>query len=352
MIAARNIGLQRKAAARLWPKPSRRALFRAGLGIVLALITSELLTRNLVRSWNYAPSRIREVRNYDEGIATYHFEADGIGTFGNRLTGHPALPEGKLVVIIGDSHVLAESVPDVDTMGATVERLGREAGFPLNVRQYGWYGGAAPDYVANAPEILARWKPAWVVAALNWTDFGTEPLDESLDWRMEIRPDLSIRLVDVRSPRDSRREYLRIMLSRSSLITALYRRFSQFLRAEPPPSAARRTAHSDVDHALVTRASVRALRKAYGEKLLVVYLGLTLWDKDQDSTEAELLTVCREEAVECVSSSPLMQSALRQSYQLSRGFPTTSPGIGHLNATGHAIVGQVIWQALERRMER
>jgi hypothetical protein len=255
-------------------------------------------------------------------------------------------------VIVGDSHVLAESVTDVDTMGATVERLGREAGFPLNVRQYGWYGGAAPDYVANAPEILARWKPEWVVAALNWTDFGAEPLYDSLDWRMKIQPDLSIRLVDVRPPRDSRREYLRVMLSRSSLITALYRRFSLFLRADEPASAVRKTTRPEVDRALVTLASIRALRKAYGEKLLVVYLGLTLWDTEQDSAEAELLTACREEAVDCVSSSPQMKVALRQSYQLSRGFPTTSPGIGHLNATGHAIVGQVTWQAVEQRMRR
>jgi hypothetical protein len=61
---------------------------------------------------------------------------------------------------------------------------------------------------------------------------------------------------------------------------------------------------------------------------------------------------CLKEEVDCVSTSPLMRVALRDRHQLSRGFPTTSPGIGHLNEIGHAITGEVIWQALERRTRR
>jgi hypothetical protein len=352
MISVQNASLRRRAAARLWPMPSRRALFSAGLGILLAVITGELLVRNLARAWNYPPSRIREVRNYNEGIATYHFEADGIGPFGNRLTGLPPIPDGEVGVIVGDSHVLAESVADVDTMGAEVERLGRQAGIRLNVRQYGWYAGAAPDYVANAPEILSRWQPKWVVAAMNWTDFGAEPLEESFDWRMTIQPDLSIRLVDVRPTPNGRRERLKVLLSRSSLLTALYRRFGLFRAATEPASAASVETRPVVDSALITRASIRALHNSYGEKLLIVYLGLTVWDDKPDPAEDELMADCLKEKVDCVSTSPLMRDVLRERHQLSRGFPTTSPGIGHLNEIGHAITGEVIWQALVRRTRR
>jgi hypothetical protein len=350
MITAGKTNLQARAEARLWPKPSRGPLLRAALGLVLALVAGELLMRNIVRAWSYPPSRIREVRNYNEGIATYHFEADGIATYGNRLTGNSSIPHGVTAVIVGDSHVMAESVADRDTMGAVAERLGRQAGVPLNVRQYGWYAGAAPDYIANSAEIMARWQPLAVVAALNWTDFGSEPLEESLDWRMEIRPDLSIRLVDVRADPNVRRTRLRDWLSRSSLLTALYRRFSLFRSADEPATARSSEPRPAVDTSLIMRASVRALHKSYGEKLLVVYLGLTRWGDEPDHVQDELTTICVQESVECVSTDPLMRLALREHHALSRGFPTTSPGIGHLNETGHEITGEVIWQALKRRL--
>lgn len=352
MITTPEKRLEKRAAARLWPVPSGKQLMRAVLGVVLALAVGELCMRQLVRAWNYPPSRIREVRNYNEGIATYHFDADGIGPFGNRLTGQAQVEGGVTGVIVGDSHVLAESVADADTMGAVVERLGRKAGVPLNVRQYGWYAGAAPDYVANAPEIMTRWQPDWVVAAMNWTDFGAEPLQESFDWRMEIQPDLSIHLVDVRPTPNGRREQLKVMFSRSSLLTALYRRFGLFRNAAEPASDARHVPTSVVDRAAVTRASVRALGKSYGKKLLIVYLGLTRWDNERDPVEDELMAICTSEGVDCVSTSALMGTALREHYQLSRGFPTTSPGIGHLNEAGHAITGEVIWQVIERRRRR
>ena len=49
-------------------------------------------------------------------------------------------------MIIGDSHVVAYSVRDEETMGSVVERLSRTAGRRLNVRQYGWHGANSPTF--------------------------------------------------------------------------------------------------------------------------------------------------------------------------------------------------------------
>ena len=144
MITAGKTNLQARAEARLWPKPSRGALLRAALGLVLALVAGELLMRNIVRAWSYPPSRIREVRNYNEGIATYHFEPDRSGHTATDLRGILPYRTGSLLLLSAIRTSWQNLFEDRDTMGAVAERLGRHSGVPLNVRQYGWYAGERP----------------------------------------------------------------------------------------------------------------------------------------------------------------------------------------------------------------
>lgn len=345
----RRDDLRQRARRRLWPKPGAGAWLRALAGCAAAIVAGEIGIRQISRSWYFPRTPIREVRQYGEGISVYHFEADGLGTFGNRLTGEPEVAGAPTVVVLGDSHVLAESVRDEDTMGAVLERLARLSGQNINVRQYGWYGGSAPNYVAVAGELLKRFDPRWVITTLNWTDFGEEPLANAFDWRMEILPDLSIRLIDMRPP-PGRREQLRDMLARSSLATTIYRRFERYREAGLAVPGGNTASVQALDRARITRASVRALRRAYQDRLLIVYLAVTQWRDTPDPDEQRLLAVCRQEKVECVSTSPETRAMLRDHGMLSRGFPTTQPGVGHLNEVGHGITGEVMWQAIAGRI--
>jgi len=51
--------------------------------------------------------------------------------------------------------------------------------------------------------------------------------------------------------------------------------------------------------------------------------------------------------VRCMSMRPLMLAARRNGLVV-RGFPTTTLGVGHLNAMGHELVGRAVWAAIRR----
>lgn len=98
----------------------------------------------------------------------------------------------------------------------------------------------------------------------------------------------------------------------------------------------------------IAPASVRELKAAYGDKLLIVftpYCGPRCNEQPEPS-EAGLLQACRGQSVRCVSLRPEMLQELRENHRITRGFHNTAPGVGHLNEVGLRIAGQVIWREL------
>src|SRR5579862_3759297 len=77
--------------------PARRALrkkrrFRCVIGVLSAGLLFELGLRPFVTdAYHPRPFPVRTVRNYYEGLAVAHFEPDGLGQLGDRLTGNQAL---------------------------------------------------------------------------------------------------------------------------------------------------------------------------------------------------------------------------------------------------------------------
>src|ERR1700733_4292774 len=83
--------------------PTRRVLrkelrFRWVIGVLSAGLLFELALRPFVAdAYHPDPFPVRTIRNDYEGIAAAHFEPDGLGQLGNRLTGNQPLagaPEG------------------------------------------------------------------------------------------------------------------------------------------------------------------------------------------------------------------------------------------------------------------
>src|SRR5580700_6323031 len=209
------------------------------LGILAAALAFELALRPFVAGWNQPAGPVRTVRSYFEGTSIAHFDPDGLGSYGNRLTGNAPLADAPEGVIVGDSHVVAQAVRDQETMGAVIERLARAAGRPLNVRQYGWLSANAPTYLASADSILRARNPAWVAVILNAPNISVYALTTRQNWRMEVAPDDSFRLIDMRPPQPAGE--LRTMgrqIGRSSPALALWRRFGliQNRASNPLPS--------------------------------------------------------------------------------------------------------------------
>jgi hypothetical protein len=320
------------------------------LGILAAALVFELALRPLVAGWNQGTGPVRTIRTYVEGFSVAHFEPDGLGTFGNRLTGNPRLADAPEGMIVGDSHVVAQAVRDEETMGAVVERLSRGAGRLLNIRQYGWTSANAPTYLASADSLLRARNPAWVAVILNASNIGVEALTTAQNWRMEVAPDDSFRLIDMRSPQSlSWVQSMRQQMGRSALALALWRRFgliqNQASNEKPVnPQLAQEAAR-------VPRVTVLGLKKAYGPRLLLIYtpaLFGTHYDS-VDPVEKEVLALCSRDGVACVSVHEAMARERYEQFRLIRGFDNTAPGAGHFNATGHRIIGQEIWRYLSAR---
>jgi hypothetical protein len=294
---------------------------------------------------------VREIRNYYEGLAVAHFEPDGLGQLGNRLTGNPHLSGAPEGLIVGDSHVVAYSVRDQDTMGSVIERLSRASGRSLNVRQYGWPGANAGTFLVAADSLLKARNPHWVAIVLNSYNIGVNALISN-DWRMEVAQDYSVRLIH--SPSRRRTAFGETLLQwtgSSALALALLRRlglirgrmalYSGSTSSILEPRDSRLAQEAD----RVPRATVLALKKAYGPRLLVVYAPSIGYDA-VSPVETELRGLCAEQNVGFLSVREALARDRKDHSRLSRGFHNTAPGVGHFNAIGHKIIGEEIWRYL------
>lgn len=284
-------------------------------------------------------------RQLEEGIAEAHFSSAGA-----RLTGNPTLSGAPLIVILGDSHVIAREISDGETMGAWVERLARRDDYHVNVRQYGWRGASPPQYLLVARDVIERWHPAQVIVVLDGDDLGADPLNRRFP-RMRIGSDDSVDIVhspDSQPDTTIRRRY-------STLATLARIRWQRVLERAPKnirtfvraPVETRGPSPTSAMIAAVPRAEVKALAQAYGPGLLLVYTAdvRVTGGERADTGEDRLLTACAQHHVRCVSMREAMLTA-RRTGKVLRGFPTTTLGVGHLNARGHELVGRAIWTAI------
>jgi len=338
-------------------RPTRRAFkkkrrFLGAIGVLSAGLLFELGLRPFVAdAYHPGPFPVRTIRNYYEGFAVAHFETGGLGEIGNRLTGNQPLSGAPEGLIVGDSHVVAYSVRDQDTMGAVVERLSRSSGRPLNVRQYGWPGANAGTFLAAAGSLLQARNPTWVAVVLNPYNIGVNALTAH-DWRMEVAPDYSVRLIHRSSPRQiAFRETLVQWVGHSALALALWRRLGVIWSRRALESGTASTILERHDSRLaeetarVPRATVMALKKSYGTRLIIIYAPPVAVD-DVEPVETELRNVCAEQGVAFLSVQRALLQDRNEHQRLSRGFHNTAPGVGHFNAIGHQIIGEEIWRYL------
>ncbi len=290
-------------------------------------------------------------RQLEEGIAESHFSAAGA-----RLTANSTIAGAPLIVILGDSHVAAREIADGETMGSWVERLARGEGHFVNVRQYGWRGASPPQYLMVARDVMDRWHPEKVVVVLDGDDLGPDPLNRRFP-RMRIGKNDAVQLV--RGPRDdpvaaavhhtftlatlARIRWQRVVERAPKDLRPWLSRAPDVNGPTPPPALV----------AAVPRAEVKALARAFGPRLLIVYTAdvRATGGNKADPGEERLLSACADQHVQCVSMRPMMLAARRAGFVV-RGFSTTTLGVGHMNAMGHELVGRQIWQQLRPALHR
>ena len=326
-------------------------------GIIAAIVVLEIALRPLA-SANLPPlaqpaadslgAPVVTSRQLEEGIAESHYSAAGA-----RLTGNPTIAGARSIVILGDSHVMAREVADSETMGSWIERLTREEHHFVNVRQYGWRGASPPQYLLVAHDVIARWHPEQVVVVLDGDDLGPDPLNRRFP-RMRIGASDSVEIVNAPpgTPTPETKHHS------SSLASLVRLRWAQILARSPNAlrfwlRAAPETRGPQPSAAMIAavpRVEVKALARAFGSGVLIVYTAdvRVIGGDKADLGEARLLAACAEQRVRCVSMRTIMLRA-RSRGRVSRGFSTTTLGVGHLNATGHELVGRAVWDAIRPR---
>ena len=137
---------------------------------------------------------------------------------------------------------------------------------------------------------------------------------------------------------------MRQQVGRSALALALWRRLG--LIQNQRERLEQRDPQLALDGARVPRITVLGLKKAYGPRLLIVYAPAyfgTRYDS-VEPVEREVLALCVQEGVACLSVREALARERYDQFRLSRGFHNTAPGVGHFNANGHRIMGQEIWR--------
>jgi hypothetical protein len=305
------------------------------LGIVGAVLAMELGLRlfasaqgpptpNIEVDSLFADTLVR--RQLEEGVSLARFSVAGA-----RLTGNASIAGAPTVVLLGDSYVVAAAVVDEQTMGSYLERNARAAGVSLNVRQYGWML-SDNDLDRNA---LYEASPRLRVHSSGELEILSAPPDAS--------------------PGPPRRSVLRALLAERTwkLEWRRARAAAVASRAEPVADSTHAEAGllpDSLQLAMLPKAVVRALAATFGPRLSLVYLAALGVDDGGTPTtiESQFVDACEKEHVRCLTTRPAMLAA-RRSGIIVHGFFNTTPGNGHLNAAGHALVGAEIWKLLDRR---
>jgi hypothetical protein len=264
----------------------------------------------------------------DEGFARATYT-----TCGARLTSNEPVSAAPWIAILGDSYVEARQVADGETVGARLERISRDAGKPVNVRQYGWAGAPPAQYVAVAPLFKNRYLSRAVIL-LSADDFGpdtTLPMPWVDAATSPAQPSGSLALTTLVQRRWS------LIVERSP---SLVRRVAGATSGSPPAPEA------EIPKPTMATA-VRALQGAFGERLLLVFLSSVLSaDSHLSASEEWFLAECKRRGVQCIGLHGAMLDMLRDQGRLARGFSNTTIGVGHLNADGHDLLAREIWKAL------
>jgi lysophospholipase L1-like esterase len=339
---------------------------RAVAGVVVGLLVSAVLVEALI----YHPTG--KYMNPDlgltyragihvhgsEGFSWSRFAEDGIRV---PLLGDP--PEGGLKVLcLGDSYTEAFQLPYGRTYPAMLETLLEpDPATPVSCLNAGTSGGSPAKYLATAAYYTERFEPDIVVIQLVETDFSGDLFDrgfpffltrgpsgfelETGPWaqdpevRASAKQNQHARFTFGDGVRWVHKDIAAKRAAAAGVSTAI-------ASGEPePPSGAE-------DVAEVVDWTVSALADAYECPVVVVYIPKLLYPDvtlREDPAETALRESCARVGVTMISMRAAYVERFWADGTPSHGFANTTPGIGHINATGHTLVAEELARVITER---
>jgi hypothetical protein len=313
---------------------------------VAALICLELAFHNF--SGKTESSLGVEQREYREGIAKSHFLPNGL-----RITGNPQIPGAPGVLLLGDSHIEGFALADKQTMGSILERRLRADGEEWNVKQYGWSGADGPDYVYEASMVRDEFHPDWIFLIMTFGDVDSTVTDGARlvekDGRV-IAESAHPGGLPGRPP--SYGGPVERKLKESALLYAMTVHFHLEVWPRITGSRYAQQAQDNIVHGDTSQQTVDeivlGLKDSYGTGLHVLYAPTQPFSANPpaEPQEAALMRACRTYGMDCRSLRERMINDLMVNHKIDRGFLNTVPGEGHLNARGHELAADEIYNWL------
>ena len=216
-------------------------------------------------------------------------------------------------------------------------------------------------YNERAPAYRARFSQRWTVIALNAEDLGEDIFVESGTHFRGGHDGVPLELVPV--PLQGAGGPIRSAVREMRAGSAMLQRLTiQVTRTLGEARALRFFRQGDVSapaasppsvEAYPVAEEVRLLAEAFEHRLTLVFIPPYDESVAHVATpfEREVLEGCRVSAISCVSAGPSWNDFARTGHT-PFGFPNSGWNAGHLNPDGHAAVGRILADELERLMER
>jgi lysophospholipase L1-like esterase len=338
-----------------------RYVVGAVIGLIAVVLTLELLVRYLIMGPGIlfvpdpdigkVPIKGTHVLWGTEGYGHTHYVRNG--EIATLSTG------GPVVVVLGDSHTEAYQVDDDAKFVSVAEKILRSHGRTVDLRNLGFSGGTMADYAQLGPAIISRYHPVAVVIQLTAADFGAESFDTTRVNHFVRAPNGSLVLMHQNVPVSSPSLGARLKHV-SALVNYLQMRYLTIAERRAHGSSANHdgssASASGAERGTIPE-QINLLQRAYTGTPVIFLLLPTLPRIESgrivmfDPAQEQLLMTLRNSLSDVSGwqiADPL--PAFRQlasQGELPRGFLNTRPGTGHLNTSGHQVVGELLARAIE-----
>lgn len=333
-------------------------LIKIGFWLGVALIIIELGLRLFIESpplrygydedWGYYPDQGTFIIWGSEGYGVNWF-----GTYGEQSTPHN---EGPNIVVLGDSHTESHQVGYDENFVSIAETTLVNNGLTYNLRNHGKAYSSLADYIYLAPVVHEIYKPELVVIQLSIQDFFTQEVYDKnkvnhfVDGDDENMPSLKL----VHNPPPFNDHWLGKVMQNTVLLVQGTKQKRLLLDGGGSEPAGTAQAGSDQVATDVIRVQLEMLQEAYADsELIIVLLPYTpLISGDEIVFEEDIFIDLLkhfdnypEWAV--INPSNEFDQLYAEKGVLPRGFSNSSPGTGHLNRSGHQVVGLLLANQIE-----
>lgn len=260
-------------------------------------------------------------------------------------------PDGVLqkdhILCMGSSHTQGKEVAPSEKYTALVNEYFSDGEGQLAAYNIACDGNFLPSLIKHFSAAVTAFPDAAVVTIeLSGTDFSAEQMEAAmLGTQYEERG--SVVALDARA---GIKEKLKILVKESMPLLSLMK---TKLETKMTTEESESTSLDEQQASLSLRKGIALLRSEFDGEILFVYHPQISIETDGSITciygvtYETFILVCEENDIQVIDMGPLFLQNFEKTKTLPYGFANTTPGVGHLNATGHRLIAEALIERLQ-----